>query len=1131
MKSFRQHITSLVRVSVITAILAMATAGAAAFDLSTYAQSSRLASGNWVKIKVEDSGLHLITTADLQAWGFSDPSKVRVYGYGGQRIADAMKTFADDLPLVHSENTARGIVFYAHGPKMWTYISAGYFYHRSNPFSDYGYYYLSDTDEQMPELDKIGTPGSSESPAETFLERLYHEEDIASPGSTGHILLGEDFRMTPRQSFKFSLPDRADNTVKMECRFATKTYSQGSTLKFTANGEELEYKSTDRINPTAVSAAIFGTATTTRKTFSLESENLDLSIEYSSSGTVYLARLDYIDINYNRLLRLNSGFLNFHSRSKALQLSGVDASTRIWDVTSPTKVYEVSANRSGDKAVWESPNSDWHTYAAWNESATLPSPTFVKKVANQNLHEGEVPDMVIVTHPEWESQATRLAQIHANTPDSLKVKVVTVDQIANEFASGTNDINGIRKYFKMLFDRSSADKNNFKYALLMGRGSYDNRAKTAQVKALGYPIMPSWQSDDGLDDNSSYTTDDILAFLADDSGTRMAIDKLQIAVGRLGVRSLNEARTVVDKIEKYIKTPPSGEWKNKILLIADDQDNAQHMRQTENMWNRLRNSENGNLFFYNKVYTDEYELIGNTYQKAHDRIFRLLNEGSMWWNYVGHANPTSWTHENLITYTEFSNLYLKKLPMLYAATCDFAKCDADALTAGEIMCLNPNGGVIGMISATRPVYIGNNGVLTDYLGQEMLARSSSGRFITAGEMIRRAKNRYAATSAGDTNRLRYILLGDPALPLVIPENEVRLEKINGIEVNDDNQATIKGQQKVTLEGGIYKPDGTLINDFNGEISTTLYDAEHSVTTKGNGDDGVAITFEQQGEMLFTGRNVVTNGRFQVTFSMPAEISDNFRPAALNMYAASNDGKHEAIGCNRKFFVAGFEEITDPDREPPVIDMLVLNQESFKSGDKVNESPMVISSFSDNVGINLSNAGIGHQMTIIVDGTKYYNDVAQYFIPDIDRNGGVIYYPLSNLDKGAHSLEIKVWDTSGNSTTASIEFYVVEGLTPQISEVYATPNPASSTANFYITHNRPESVLNVTISVYDLAGRLVWSTTTTTPSDSFRTAPITWDLSDNAGRRVDRGIYVYRAEISTDGQKYATASRKLAVTSP
>ncbi|MBQ4230035.1 MAG: T9SS type A sorting domain-containing protein, partial [Salinivirgaceae bacterium] len=111
------------------------------------------------------------------------------------------------------------------------------------------------------------------------------------------------------------------------------------------------------------------------------------------------------------------------------------------------------------------------------------------------------------------------------------------------------------------------------------------------------------------------------------------------------------------------------------------------------------------------------------------------------------------------------------------------------------------------------------------------------------------------------------------------------------------------------------------------------------------------------------------------------------------------------------------------------------------------------------------------------------------------------------------------------------FYVVEGLTPQISEVYATPNPASSTANFYITHNRPESVLNVTISVYDLAGRLVWSTTTTTPSDSFRTAPITWDLSDNAGRRVDRGIYVYRAEISTDGQKYATASRKLAVTSP
>ena len=1130
MKLFDRKIYNPLR-TVMLAVALVAVVSAQAFDLSTYAENSRLATGTWVKIKVEDTGMHLITAADLQSWGFSDPSKVRVYGYGGQRLPDAMRTFADDLPLVHSVATSRGVFFYAYGPKMWTYMTSDYFYHRQNPYSDYGYYYISDTDEAQPELEKIGEPTATEEVSTTFLERLYHEVDEFSPGGTGHLLLGEDFRVTPRQSFKFTLPDRADDNVKMECKFATKTYNHPSLLKFTANGAELEYKSSDRISPTAVSAAIFGTSTTTRKTFEMDSENLDLSVEFSSTGTIYMARLDYIDINYYRNLRLKDGVLNFHSRSKSLELKGVDSATRIWDVTEPTKVYEVDAQRSGDKAVWTPPNIEWHSYAAWNESAALPSPTFVKKVTNQNLHSGEVPDMVIVTQTEWESQAHRLAQIHANLPAPLMVKVVTLDQIANEFSSGTNDINGIRKYFKMLYDRSQAGEQRFRYAMLMGRGSYDNRAKTAHVKALGYPLMPTWQSDDGLDDNSSYTTDDILSFLADGSGARMATDKASIAVGRLVVRSLAEARSVVDKIEKYAKSAPTGEWKNKMLLIADDQDNAQHMRQTEAMWNRLRNSSNGRYFFYNKLYTDEYELVGNSYQKAKERIFRLLNEGTMWWNYVGHANPTSWTHENLITYTEFSNLYLKRLPMLYAATCDFAKCDADALTAGEIMCLNPNGGVIGMISATRPVYIGNNGVLTDYLGQEMLARDDNGRFIPAGEMIRRAKNRYASTSAGDTNRLRYIFLGDPALPLVIPNDIVRLETINGKTVNVEEPPQIKGQQKVTMTGGIYTYDGTPISDFNGEISTTLYDAEHTVTTKGNGDDGVVINFEQQGEMLYTGRDKVENGRFEITFTMPAEISDNMRPAAFNMYAVSDDGKHEAIGCERDFFVAGFEDVVDPDREPPVVELLVLNQLSFKSGDKVNESPMVISTFHDNVGINVSNAGIGHQMTIIIDGTKYYNDVSQFYIPDIDSNGGEIYYPLTGLTPGAHTLQLKVWDTSGNSTVSEIDFFVVEGLAPEISEVYVSPNPASSVANFYVTHNRPETVLSVKISVYDLSGRLVWSTTTSTPSDGFRTAPVTWDLIGFAGRRVDRGVYVYRAEISSDGKKFATASKKLAVTSP
>ena len=71
-----------------------------AFTLDTYAESSKLASGKWMKIRVPASGLYCIPVSTLRAWGFSDPAKVRVYGYGGRRIADRLRQseYIDDLP-------------------------------------------------------------------------------------------------------------------------------------------------------------------------------------------------------------------------------------------------------------------------------------------------------------------------------------------------------------------------------------------------------------------------------------------------------------------------------------------------------------------------------------------------------------------------------------------------------------------------------------------------------------------------------------------------------------------------------------------------------------------------------------------------------------------------------------------------------------------------------------------------------------------------------------------------------------------------------------------------------------------------------------------------------------------------
>ncbi len=143
--------------------------------------------------------------------------------------------------------------------------------------------------------------------------------------------------------------------------------------------------------------------------------------------------------------------------------------------------------------------------------------------------------------------------------------------------------------------------------------------------------------------------------------------------------------------------------------------------------------------------------------------------------------------------------------------------------------------------------------------------------------------------------------------------------------------------------------------------------------------------------------------------------------------------------------------------------------------------------------------------------------------------GSISYQLNDLTPGLHNLRLRVWDVYNNVSEKTITFNVVKGLAPEIADVYCAANPASVETSFYVKHNRPDAVVSVTIEVYDLMGHRVWSTTQAGRSDMYTSIPVTWDLTDVGGRRVPRGIYVYRATISTDGIKEATKAKKLAVT--
>lgn len=1105
-----------------------------ALQPDSYAGTSRLAEGRWVKVSVPESGLYAITDAQLRQWGFTDPAKVRVYGYGGRRIADVLdaSTYVDDLPLVQTARTARGIVFYGVGPENWKRSSNGVYINESNIYSSAGYYFIGETGEDERPIDRQqSAPGAGLTEPSTYMVRRQHEYDRISPGEAGWLLVGESLKTQPTRKVAFdAMP--AGRYV-LECGVVTNS-TFDSRMNFSVNGKALEASALDKISTTSSLKYLHATYSVSKHQFDVANAGkLEITLTIDRSTSMTDCWLDYLAVNVETELRMPaSGHLAFEISNAARVAMAADADVTVWDVTDPASITEVNSARVDGLTAWTNDFGARRSYAAFTQAAALPAPAFVGRVSNQNLHGLDTPDMVIFTLPELSAASRRIAELHAQAARPLKVEVIDVEEAYNEFASGAPDVSALRRCLKMLYDRGG----NLRYALLMGRASYDHRRLTSAFDSKSAPgVVPSWMSGsrrEQLSDNSGFGTDDFIAMLADGSGAKMGLDDLTLAVGRIPAHNAAEAMQAAEKLEKYMTSSKPGTWRNSFVFLADDGDDGVHVEETELMiGNMLATPQSHNLF--TKIYVDAYDIVGGSCEGGRTEMYRALDEGAVWWNFTGHANNHSWTGENLLNYTDINSMYLKHVPVILAATCDFLRWDSNTLSAGEILYHEPNGGCIAMISATRPVYISLNGYFTRAVGRAINRREPDGSIMRLGDIYRTAKNNILNDEGkhdSDLNRLRYVLMGDPALQLAMPSNVVRLDSVGRTPVNEEEQVTLMALQRARLNGSVTSPDGSVLEDFNGLVSLTIYDAERSLVTQGKREHNKAIAFDQRGEKLFAGSAKVVNGRFTVNVAMPGEIADNFRPATINMYAYADDMSADAAGVSHECYVYGFDESAPVDDVPPSIDRLVLNHDTFADGDVVNETPMLIADVSDDVGINLSTAGIGHQMTITVDGRKTYTDVAMYYTPAADGSpSGTIAYPLSALDDGAHSLRLCIFDTSGNSASREIGFASVEGLKPTVYETYCTPNPARDHTNFFLSHDRPDGELTVTLTVYSLMGRPVWSKTVKAKADMFETAPITWDLTDMAGRRVPRGIYLYRAAISADGVSYATQNRKLAVT--
>lgn len=1105
---------------------------ALALPASHYAESSVLSAGNWVKVRVSKPGIQFISNTQLTAMGFQDPSKVNVYGFGGRMISEILDdSHPDDLPLLPAVRTASGILFFGYDHFKWDPVSAFSYSHTMQPYAEDSYYFLSDRETDafsLQEVDLRDVEGLT--PTDSFVERLVHEQDLQAPGNSGRTLLGEDLRGTLQ--LNFNLPGNVGGDASLKVAVGSNISNSPGTLRFSSNNARLS-QNTANIEVVKSSEQFMRLNTVNLDALGV-GESLNLGLSFSTSGVINLVRLDYVEVFYERALDLGGGSLYFYfneSEDLAAVIKGATAETEIWDVTVGHAPRKVRFNLSGSEARFRIPNG-YREYVAFNPSKGGNAVENKGAVANQNIHSMESPEMLIITPAEYLSAAERVAEMHRKQ-DGMDVYVMTPETIYNEFSSGTADVSAFRKLLKMWYDRDLEQNGTqkIKYCLLFSRATYDNKMASPAVKQSGYPRVPIWQSATGYTQNSSYGTDDYIGMLDDNNATlSMGSARIQIAVGRFPVRNLEEANTAVDKLISYTTSTDRGSWRNNVMLIADDQDRGQHLSQSQTLYNNMMATEKGSDYLVERLYLDNFELrltsVGPEYPEAKKRLMSKLEEGQALVSYIGHANTVSWTHEHLLNWYDINSFSNTRLPILYAATCEFARIDDDEYSGGEVMWALPKTGVISMICPSRSVYINMNGPLSAQFGKFALTRNDDGSPVRLGDTYIRTKN---GINSNDDNKLRYHLLGDPAMKMPVYSFDVETTSICDIDVTEEvaDMPVIEARSKPVIKGVVKNADGSVASDFNGYLYLKLHDAEQVVETLGNGEDGEVMVYNDRKIKLYDGVTKVENGEWETVVFMPTEISNNFTQGRITYYALADDGR-EANGATDRFYVFGYDENAEEDTEGPIIHKFFLNNESFRDGDLSYKTPVVQAVFSDESGINLSEAGIGHTLTLTLDDKTVYSDVINFYTPDIlDSSIGSFVYQMPELEAGRHTLRLTVWDCANNSSNATLSFNVAAVKDPDIFGISTSFN-ANSGVDFIISTDRPMASLRCDMEVYDTNGIRVWHNGADGRTDNSSTLKMNWDFTSTAGNRVSPGIYLCRVSVVSPEGRQAVKTKKIVV---
>lgn len=1128
-----------------------------------------LKSGTFYKIKVDKSGVFKITKKFLTDNGINptniNPKKFRIYGNGGQMLPEfngdfrfntlqenAIQVVGEEDGVWNDEDYA---LFYAQGPHVFNVFNSGQNgYNRNtltdtrtdrslnfiNIYDDYSYYYINFdlgegkriTNEEVPLPPTLLT---------RYDDYQFINEDKTNLLKLGRLWVAEPITQNLQLKFTKKSPTRPDDVI----RYRTSVVgfkSQSNSVNFNINGQN-ERTFNFPNNKDNVSQLNYFSGFVNNISGNDITINITPNTATNPAGVVYF---DYAEVLYKEDLVYNDAQMNFRfydidegtGMTHGFSLANATTVEQVWEVSDHTNVSR-KVNQSADRKVFNfgyiANDTRFNNEFVAFKHASAFEPNFVGKIENQDLSSLKNIEYLAITKKDFLQEAKRLTDYHETK--GLKTAVVSLEQIYNEFSSGKQDITAIRDFVTKL-----KTEGNLKYLFILGDTSYDYKNKTTNNDN----IVPSYQSENSTNFSDSFVTDDYFTFTDTQSSTFISSLLPTLPVGRLPASNLTEAKNLIDKTLAYYnelpgQSSPFGDWRlGTDFVVDDDYDGGRPFHnEMEDALKLVFESGQRQEYNVRKLYLDSFPAaataVGQRFPQVNQAIRNNINN-SLFLYYFGHGGINGWAQERVLTlddiqsFNNFSSIY-SRFPLVSTITCEFALWDNPEIkSAGEQVIKLKTGGAATMITSSRELTVAYGRKFTDIFTKNIFQLQNND-FLTLGDAHLNAKKQHKS----DANHLKVNFLGDPAMKLSRPKPLLTVDKIE-----TPVEGKIRALDFVKITGKVTKENGEVDSSFNGKINVNIFDKRLTKTTLNNDNVGglnPKLTYTEEGSAIVKSTGVVKNGLYTVEFYVPKDINYDLGDGRILLYADNfaNAGRAAYdVFHNQNYKVGEINEQGINDTEAPKVS-LFMNNTHFANGGITNANPTFLACVTDNIGINSTGAGIGHNITVILDGQVVNTVVLNDFYTAGESNGcvnpsladyqkGSISYPFRNLTPGSHQLTFKIWDINNNSTTSTLNFIVKDEAEQKLvlNKLLNWPNPFTDKTYIQFEHNC-DDILDVNIHIYTITGKLVKTITMPVSAEpfmqGFRTpkTAIEWDGRDDFGDLVGKGTYIFKVYAKSQNQ--------------